>query len=249
MLPCKGHLHQSFDNESARKGTGRTLYHSMPVAPKADSLLASPCYSMPIPGHVKAALGIAPDERVPLVFASEHITQTLLFGFNGREKDKEKVLTATIAGTDTSVVIICNRDVTMAKPRNVTVYGFSDEGFVDLDPSTRHSVRTEPVPFSKTTKVLEATCAEDFLRAGLQVFSFREPMHMIGGWSIPDIMANNKWSLEDYLGHAVRNGRLVWENHERGIEPHPVLLERLADSIPAFGKAAPALVAKRVLSL
>lgn len=246
MLPCKGHLQHSFDPESARKGRGRTLYHSMPVAPKTDCLTASPAYSMLIPEGVKAALGIAPDERVPLVFASEHITQTLLFGFNAREN--EKVLTGTIAGTDTSVVIICNRDVTMAKPRNVTVYAFSDEGFVDLEPSARHSVRTEPVPFSKTTKVLEATCAEDFLRAGLQVFSFREPMHMIGGWSVPEVMENNKWSLEDYLAHSVRSGRLVWENHERGIEPNPVLLERLADSIPAIGKAAPALVAKRALS-
>ena len=246
MLPCKGHLQHSFEPESARKGSGRTLYHSMPVAPKSDSLTGRPAYSMPIPDHVKAALGIAPNERVPLVFASAHITQTLLFGFNAR--DNEKVLTGTIAGTDTSVVIICNRDVTMAKPRNVTVYAFSDEGFVDMAPAARYSVRTEPVPFSKTTKVLEATCAEDFLRAGLQVFSFREPKHMIGGWSIPEVMANNKWSLEDYLGYCVGNGRLVWENHERGIEPHPVLLERMADKLPAFGKAAPALVAKRALS-
>jgi hypothetical protein len=65
-----------------------------------------------------------PPQKLPLIFASEFMSKACAFGFRGA--NQEKILNSMIEGTDAEMVLLCDRDATMARPRDITVYSFQD---------------------------------------------------------------------------------------------------------------------------
>ena len=207
------------------------MYHCIPVSAQGDCIRASDGYGTMLSPAVVAALGDykAPDKNnkggTPLVFASRYLSKALSFALRD-----EKILNTGIAGTEAEMVLVCDRDRTMARKLDATVYSFSDKGFVDLDPGARQSVSLSPVPFAQTKVVAKIDTMQDLMRAGLQVFSFAENFKQHGGYEAANKdMTENGWNFDQYLGNMIKQGRVVWENHARGISPHPVLQERLAE--------------------
>jgi hypothetical protein len=64
------------------------------------------------------------EEKIPLIFASEYMSKACAFGFRG--SNQEKFMNSAIEGTDAEMVLLCDRDKTMSRPRDITVYSFAD---------------------------------------------------------------------------------------------------------------------------
>jgi hypothetical protein len=218
-------------NAKASPVTGRRLYHCIPVTPEGAQIEPSLNYGTDIPPQVMDKLGIREGERVPLVFASEFLGKALAFGFRG--VDNEKLMNGSVEGGDVEYVLVCNRDVTMSKPRSATVFSFTDEGFADLEPAARQSVSRNPVPFGRTQETVKVSNAEDLMRAGLQVFSFKEGIRELHGYHfVYKTMEERGLTFYQFLGEMIKEGRVIWENQARGVNPHPVFKELLADYLP-----------------
>lgn len=225
-------LKTAFNAEADVAGAGRRLYHCIPVVPEGGQINPSLNYGTDIPPAVMDKLGIQKGEKVPLVFASEFLGKALAFGFRGM--DDEKLMNGSVEGSDVEYVLVCNRDVTMSKERSATVFSFSDEGFVDLEQDRRQSVSTNPVPFDKTQEAVKIKNAGDMMRAGLQVFSFKEGARELDGYRfVYKTMEERGLTFYQFLGEMMKEGRVIWENDARNVNPHPVFKEILADYLPA----------------
>jgi hypothetical protein len=217
-------------------------------------------------------------EQVPLVFAATVFSKSLAFGFR-----HEGFFNAMIEGTDQEMILLCNRDVTMSRPRDITVYSFPDlnsgqtlyhciggevmgttiapssnygatitqdvkdklsaagAGFVELPYMEHQAVSTQSVPLpdmpgSKTQIALKAKNAEDLMQAGLQILSFRETFSELRDYDFSDKSAREKGytTLNQYLGALVREGKIIWENNERGIKPSPAFAQQLSVELKAL---------------
>ncbi len=221
-LPDKGELQAGFN---AGQPATKLLYHAIPVAPQGDAIRTSTNYGMDIRPEILAALGVTDTDHPPLVFASGHFTKALACGLDTFAS--EKAMNMGIDGTQSELVLILNRDVTMSRERSGKVYAFPADGFVELPYADRQSVSTAPVKFKDAEVVLEIKSADDLMRAGLQIISFRETAKEL--WNDAGLTAaiNNSGDTYKSLGELVKQGRAVWENHARGINPEPVLAEKL----------------------
>jgi len=206
------------------------LYHCAPVPLKeGDTLAPRSAYAVSVPADTRAALGLDVDGiRVPLVFASDSLQAVLPFAF--RAADREKIIVTEIDGTSAPLVLLCNRDEAMSKPRDVTVYSFSGKDFSPLTNVEGRYVSTRAVSLAEATVAFKAKNADDLMRAGLQIFTVAGTHAKNGGWqAVEEAMDRRGLTFEQYLGEEVRAGAMVWENHARGIFPDPVLQERLAE--------------------
>jgi len=216
---------------------GRIFYHCIPVTPRGEGIFPSANYGAAIPEEVCGKLGIVPGAQTPLVFAATHLTKALAFGLIGG--DGEKMFNAAVQGSDNELVVICEREKTMARDREITVYAFPEKGFEVLPHMERQAVSPHMVRFDETQVVLKAQNAEDLMRAGLQIFSFRESFVDLGH----DRDAEQLCKAEDLprnLADLVKSGKLVWENHSRNVNPDPILAAQMGvQLVPAASPAKP----------
>lgn len=200
------------------------LYHCIPVAPRGTAIMPSANYGATIPQDVCHKLGIEPGAQTPLVFAATHLTKALAFGLIGG--DGEKLFNAAIEGTDDELVVICDREKAMSRVRDITVYGFASDRFEVLPHMERQAVSPQAVSFDQATIELQAKSAADLMRAGLQIFSFKESFAVVYD-SPQDKLLKTAKSLPQALGALIEKGDIVWENHARGIHPSSVLAARM----------------------
>lgn len=239
----KGFLAERY-NAAAEKQS-RTLYHCIPVVPEGDEIRTSANYGARIPQSVWDKLSINGSDvdgpnKTPLTFAATTLGKALAFGFI---KGEDRFLNHSVEGSDAEVLFVCNREAAMKREMSVTVFSFSDEGFADLETSARQSVSNKPVPFSKTKKVVEAKNAEDMMRAGLQILSFKETREELGIETMwppePGSLAGMQDSeLYATLSGMIKEGRVVWENQARNINPSPDLAKKLDIQLPTAKPAA-----------
>ena len=221
-LPDKGELQAGFN---AEQPAPKLLYHAIAVAPEGGAIRTSTQYGMEIKPEILAALGVTDTVHPPLVFASAHLTKALAFGLD--KFANERLLNMGIEGTEDELVLAVNRDVTMSRAREGKVYAFPAEGFVELPYANRQSVSKTPVAFSGAKVVLEIKSADDLMRAGLQILSFRETVQELRGDKKLEALLDGKADIYSELKALIKEGRVVWENHARGINPNPVLAESL----------------------
>jgi hypothetical protein len=199
------------------------LYHAIPGVALGDEITPSSNYGAHVPAAVREALGISQTENTPLVFASNHKSKALAFGFGG---DDQKILNATVESADCELVLLCDRDRVMSQKRSGSVWAFPADGFHELPHATRQFVSKKPVGFQNATKIMDITSAEDLMRAGLQVFSFREARH-----ELPDIdtllQPMSRLSTTQFIGELTRERRVVWENQAHNINPNPRLAREI----------------------
>ena len=194
------------------------------MAPRGTEITPSANYGATIPDNICNKLGIEPDAQTPLVFAATHLTKALAFGLIGG--DGEKLFNAAIDGTDGELVVICDREKTMSRARDITVYSFSSDSFEVMPHMQRQAVSPQAVPFDQSDIALQAKNTEDLMRAGLQIFSFKESFK--DAYDSPqDKSLRSAKSLPQALGALIAKGDIVWENHARGINPNPVLAARM----------------------
>ncbi|MBI3441335.1 MAG: hypothetical protein HY052_05995 [Proteobacteria bacterium] len=225
----KNSLTDSFNNSAA----GKRLYHCIPVAPEGDEIRSSLGYGSEIPKRIRDALGIDQAEKVPLVFASDHMSKALAFGLS--YADGEILMNMSLEGTDAELAFVCNRDVTMPRERHGALYSFSASGFVDLieGGAARQLVSDKPVPFNAAEKVMDVKGTDDLMRAGLQILSFKETFQEMRADKKFDALNSSSWKLfYEGIAEMIKDGRVIWENHARGINPHSVLAERLNIKLP-----------------
>lgn len=223
------------------------LYHCMCRDPEPDpadgqlKIKASTGYGMRIPPEVCGQLGINETDKAPLVFASEHITKTLAYAFDFHKREIAQC--EPIDGTGEELAIVYNRDVAMTRKYEATVYGFSSQGFVSLAEGSRQFVSKDSVPFSKVEDTIKINTADDLMRRGLQIFSYKESFSDLHGGRTflenrDDNFINKTMrerglsSTNEFLSAMIKEGKIVWENQARGINPNPVLAERLGVKIP-----------------
>jgi hypothetical protein len=243
-MPLRGAVLSKFipslqDNSSAAAFGETVFYHCIPVTPYGDAILPSANYGATIPADVCAKLDIAAGEQTPHVFAATHLTKALAFGLIGR--DGEKLLNAAVQGSDRELVVICDREKTMQRERDITVYAIPAKGFEILPHMERQAVSPRAVPFADAAVTLRAKNAEDLMRAGLQIFSFRESFaDLAQDRDAEDLRQTNDFPRS--LADLVRSGKVVWENHSRGVNPDPVLAAQMGVQLkPSASPAKPAV--------
>lgn len=211
----------------------RTLYHCIRVSAEGDAIRPSIHYGAEIPEGVRQKLAMPADEHTPLVFASAHLSKALAFGL----MPGEKLFNTLVEGQDSEIVVICDRDKTMSRERNATVYAFADNGFTDLPNMQRQCVSTNAVPFSATTEALKIKNTDDLMRAGLQIFSFKEGIRdLYDSKETNDLRYGGDEKIPAKLAELMKSGRIIWENQARGINPNPALAEQMGMDINAQKK-------------
>ncbi len=212
-----------------------TVYHCIPVRAQGESIYPSDNYGTDISADVRHRLGIPMEGTPPLVFASAYITKALAFGLRGDLQ--ERLLNGSIEGSNNEMVLACDRANLMARTRNITVYAMADRNFIPLENADRQSVSTKPVPFNETKVALRAKNADDLMREGLQILAFNENMQEIRNSGFMDktmkeLQSRGHEAIYAVMGEMVRKGKLIWENHERNINPDPVLAQKMSIDIP-----------------
>lgn len=207
-----------------------TLYHAIPGKPHGDAITASANYGATIPPAERKKLGMPPDEQTPLVFAATKLGKALAFAI---PKGK-KLFNTGIEAAGAEIVIATNRDNFMKQPIDATVYSFPGNGFVHLSNMQHQSVSTKPVPFSQTQEALKAKSIHDLMRAGLQVFSFKEDFKTVHSSTDATKLnsAKNDPELMATLAGLIKSGKVVWENQARGINPNAKLGEMMGMKAP-----------------
>jgi hypothetical protein len=217
-----------------RPKTG-VVYHCIPGEAVGGVIRASGNYGMRISPEVRQQLGMTAEDQTPLIFASPYITKSMAFGFQGVLQ--EKIMNSSIEGSDGELVLMCDRDKAMARERNVTIYAVSDENFVTLPYAQRQCVSTKEIPFTKAQIVFQAKNSEDLMRGGVQVLIFRETYAELNAAGVVDEALNNAKSdtnaLHKYFGGLIKEGKLIWENQARGINPNPVLAQEMGIELKA----------------
>lgn len=222
------HLMASFNGASPK--AGRLMYHAMPHAAEGSEIRTSDRYGTKIPPHIVKALDLKTHDEnykggTPLLFATPYLSKALAFGMT----KGGSLFNASVPEHDVEILVTCNRDETMSKARDITVYAFPDQGFMDLEAEKRQSVSKHAVPFAAAKVVLHAKNASDLMRAGLQIFSFAESFEDIP--SPMDMMKKNNWSDVQYVAAMIKSGKLLWENQARGLNPHPGLAKEMGISL------------------
>jgi len=200
------------------------LYHCIPVAARGTEITPSANYGATIPHDICNKLGIEPDTQTPLVFAATHLTKALAFGLIGG--DGEKLFNAAIEGTNDELVVICDREKVLNRMRDITVYSFASDAFEVLPHMERQAVSPQAVPFDQAAVELQAKSAADLMRAGLQIFSFKENFAAVYD-SQQDRLLKAAKSLPQALGTLLKKGDIVWENQAQGIHPNSVLAAQM----------------------
>lgn len=79
------------------------------------------------------------------------------------------------------------------------------------------------------------TCAEDLMRGGLQILSFKESFMELheSDFVGKTMKERGHEDLYAFMADMVRAGKVVWENKERGINPDPALTKRMGVTLAA----------------
>jgi 8-oxo-dGTP pyrophosphatase MutT (NUDIX family) len=188
----------------------RTLYHAMYKPAVGDAIQ---------PLSLRTEFG----RENHYVYATPFLSKALVYAFN-YHNGKEIIMNTAIDGTPEEIAIIINRDETMAAPRPVKVYAFSDNGF-DPIPGARQSVSTRAVALDKTRVVFETNDVRDVMLNGVQIFSLQESMEQLQAEGFFDKYLVGK-STEEALYQLLKEGRIHWENLGEGAGgPNPVLVD------------------------
>ena len=200
------------------------LYHAIPGNPEGDYIRTSANYGAEILPEERQKLGMTPDEHTPLVFAATTLGKALAFtSIKG-----EALFNDTIDSANAEILVACGRDNFMKRQRDATVYALPDTGFVQLPNMQSQSVSTRPVPFSATTAVVKIENANDMMRAGLQIFTFKEDCRTVReSGAEKQLLQSGDKGLATALADAVKSGKLVWENNNRGINPNAALAKQM----------------------
>lgn len=201
------------------------LYHCMPHAMEGEEIRPSTGYGSSMPPEVAAQLGIAPDDKIPLVFASDHKSKALAFGFSYA---RDEICGNGSLDGDCEYALIPNRDAVMTAPRAGTLYAFSAENFVQA--FEKQFVSPLPVPVAETREVMKIHSVEDMMRAGLQVLSYAGDADALRDARERLAAAGVKGWFEQ-IAAMTQSGALLWENQARGIQPHPALQSVLESTV------------------
>jgi hypothetical protein len=209
------------------------VYHCIPVKPEGDHIRPSANYGMTISPEARAQIGMPPEEHTPLVFAATHITKSMAFGLQGTLG--EKILNSSIEGSDGELVLACDREKLMSRVRDITIYEIPNKDFVTLEYADRQGVSMKPVPFDQAKIVFRGTGAEDLMRGGLQVLAFNKSFQEVHEEKLFESKMQDKQykNLYEVIGALVKEGKVIWENKERGINPNPILAEKMGISLKA----------------
>lgn len=211
----------------------KVVYHCIPVKPTGTCILPSDKYGMNISPGVRHELGMPEEGNTPLVFASDHMTKAMAFGLSGNLN--EKILNSSIEGSPNELVLACDRQNLMSRERDITIYEISAKNFVNLDYADRQCVSTKSVPFSETRVAFHAKNADDLMKGGLQILAFNETFSELRGHQfVQKTMKERKQTdLYQFMGDMIREGKLIWENKAKGINPDPILAEKMNVEISA----------------
>lgn len=209
------------------------VYHCIPVAPTGTCIFPSDRYGTNIPPDVRRQLGMPEEGNTPLVFTSRYMTKAMAFGLSGGLN--EKILNSSIDGSPNELVLACDRLSLMSRERDVTVYEISARGFVNLHNADRQCVSTNAVPFDETRVALHAKNAVDLMKRGLQILAFNETFSELQGYDFvqKEMRARKQTDLYQFMGDMIREGKLIWENKERDINPDPTLAKKMNIEISA----------------
>jgi 8-oxo-dGTP pyrophosphatase MutT (NUDIX family) len=190
------------------KPAERTLYHAMYKPAEGDALQ---------PLSLRTEFG----RENHYIYATPYLSKALVFAFN-YHNGKEIIMNTALDGTPDEIAIVINRDETMAAPRPVKIYAFSDKGF-DPIPDARQSVSTRAVPLEKTSLAFETNNVRDVMLNGVQIFSLKESMQQLEEEGFYDKYFARKSTVEA-LHQLLKEGRVCWENLGEGAGgPNPVL--------------------------
>jgi hypothetical protein len=202
------------------------LYHCIPVAPVGEFILPSDNYGATIPEDVRRKLNMPPNEQTPLIFGATHITKAMAFGLDAGFQDK--IFNCSIEGSDGEMVLGCDRKKMMSRVRDITVYEIPDKDFATLEYAERQCVSTKLIPFSSAKIAYQAKNAEDLMRGGLQILAFNETLKELHGSEVLDrIEREHGDKFYQVLGEMVREGKIIWENKERNINPNTLLANKI----------------------
>lgn len=186
----------------------RTLYHAMYKPAEGDAIQ---------PLSLRTEFG----RENHYVYATPFFSKALVYAFS-YYNGKEIIMNAAIDGTPDEIAIVINRDETMAAPRPVKIYAFSDKGF-DPIPDARQSVSTRAVPLEKTSLAFETNNVRDIMLNGVQIFSVKESMQQLDEKGFYNKYFVGKSTVEA-LHQLLKEGRVSWENLGNGAGgPNPVL--------------------------
>jgi hypothetical protein len=212
--------------------TQRILYHAIPHAPEGNAIRTSLNWGMNILPPEREKLGIRPDEHPPLLFAATQLGKALAYAI---EKGQGRLCCLTINSIGTEILIAGDRKNFMSRPRHATIYSFSDKGFVNLPNAQHQSVSKNPLPFSETAIACKINSIEDIMRAGLQIFTFKEGAAAIyedkDAIKIRD--AKSPQETLEILTALIACGKVVWENNARNIHPNAALAKQLGIKLKA----------------
>ena len=104
--------------------------------------------------------------------------------------------------------------------------------------------RETPFLANETEIALKVETTEDIMRAGLQIFTFKEDATAIYKDKDATKLAGTRGEKEtvDMLATLIRSGKVIWENQARGINPNPALAKML--SLSQQGTSTPQQKAK-----
>ncbi|MEJ0061769.1 MAG: hypothetical protein WDO70_00825 [Alphaproteobacteria bacterium] len=203
------------------------VYHCIPTAATGDCIRPSNNYGTEIPPEIRRKLGLPMEGNPPLVFASPYITKAMAFGLQGSLG--ETICNGSIEDSDNELVLACERGKLMARQRDITIYAMADRDFVTLERADRQAVAARPIPFSEARVAFKASSAEDLMRGGLQILAFDESFKELGGYGFVKKTMETRGHKDFYhfLADMVREGKVKWENAERGLNPDPVLARKI----------------------
>ena len=210
------------------------LFHAIPVTSTGSAINPSDLYGTEIPSSVRAQLGWNEADHKPLTFATDHITKALAFALN--KTQDHVIFNGIVPGTTYELVVMGNRDETMSRPREGAVFSFPKRNFVELPNASRQLVSPDPVPFSQAQKVMDIRDTSSLMQGGLQIFTLAETRQILTQQELLNKeIFTGKGDIYENMGRLIKDGRLVWENHSRGINPSPELrtMLKMDDCNPA----------------
>lgn len=203
------------------KSNGK-VYHCIPVTPEGDAIRPSLGYGTEISASVRQALNIDPLEKVPLVFAATHFSKSLAFGF--QVHTGEVLFNASVEEAGVELTVVGNREETMSRARDITVYEISNEKFVEIFEGADQSVSKEAVKFSDAKVVFKAHNAYDLMKEGLQVFSYHGNREETMS-EFCNLM--KRGTFYSAMSAFVKSGKLIWENNESNLNANPILAKMI----------------------
>ena len=213
---------------SASLPTFGILYHAIPGREEGAYIKTGSNYGAEIPETEREKLGIPADGHTPLVFAATTFDKAVAFTII----KGEKLFNSSIGSAETEIAVVCAREKFMSRPRDATIYALPDTGFVQLTNVQNQSVSTQPVPFTATKEVAKIKSADDMMRAGLQIFSFKGDFSTVyESDAAKKLNQASPEAMPVVLAGLIRSGTIVWENNDRGINPNTSLAQLMGIKI------------------